>query len=306
MALTDELKTRIDTMVGEEKVVLFMKGTKAFPQCGFSSTVVQLLNGLGVEFNTHNVLADADLRSGIKEYSDWPTIPQLYIDREFVGGSDIVKQMTATGELHGLLGLDYEPPKPPQITVTDAMVAAFKAQAGDQPGHLRLEVGAKFQYGLGLDTQSAGDFAVETNGITVLVDPSSAARADGITIDFEDGPNAGVVIDNPNAPKPVNQLSVTELKALIDAGEDFELFDVRSPEEREIGAIDGSRLLDQRGMAYIGTLEKDTKLVFHCHHGGRSQQAADHFRNQGYTDVHNVVGGIDAWSIEIDTNIPRY
>jgi monothiol glutaredoxin len=306
MALAEGIKTRIDTMVGEDKVVLFMKGTKAFPQCGFSSTIVQLLSGLGVEFNTHNVLADAELRSGIKEYSDWPTIPQLYIAREFVGGSDIVKQMTASGELHALLGLSYEPPKAPQITVTDAMVAAFKAQTGDQPGHLRLEVGAKFQYGLGLDTQATGDFAVETNGITVLIDPTSASRADGITIDYEEGPNAGVVIDNPNAPKPVKQLSVSELKAMMDGGKDFELLDVRSPEERETASIEGSHLLDQQGMAYVGTLAKDTSLVFHCHHGGRSQEAADHFRNQGYTDVHNVVGGIDAWSIEIDANSPRY
>ena len=128
MALTPELKSRIDSLVGGTPVMLFMKGSKTFPQCGFSSTVVQLLKGLGVDFETVNVLEDPQIRSGIKEYSEWPTIPQLYINKEFVGGSDIVKQLAASGELHGLLGIPYEPPKAPAIQVTEAMVALFREQ----------------------------------------------------------------------------------------------------------------------------------------------------------------------------------
>ena len=120
-----EIHDRIDGLVKGGRVVLFMKGNKMFPQCGFSASVVQLLNGLGVDFETHNVLDDPDLRQGIKDYSDWPTIPQLYIDHEFVGGSDIVRTMSTTGELHQLLGLHYEPPKPPEVNLTEAMAAAF-------------------------------------------------------------------------------------------------------------------------------------------------------------------------------------
>ena len=89
--------------ITKNDVVLFMKGTKMMPQCGFSSRVAGVLNFMGVEFQDVNVLADADIRQGIKDFSDWPTIPQLYVKGEFVGGCDIVTEMTLSGELDTLL-----------------------------------------------------------------------------------------------------------------------------------------------------------------------------------------------------------
>ena len=89
--------------IQKNDVVLFMKGTKSMPQCGFSSRVAGVLNYMGVEFADVNVLADADIRQGIKDFSDWPTIPQLYVKGEFVGGCDIVTEMTLSGELDALL-----------------------------------------------------------------------------------------------------------------------------------------------------------------------------------------------------------
>lgn len=95
---------RIKTLVTGHPVVLFMKGTKQFPQCGFSSRAVQILQAAGLkEFYTVNVLEDEDIRQGIKEYADWPTIPQLYVKGEFVGGSDIMLEMYEAGELQTLL-----------------------------------------------------------------------------------------------------------------------------------------------------------------------------------------------------------
>lgn len=93
---------RIKDYVNKDDVVLFMKGTPIFPQCGFSSVVSQVLQHVGVDFETYNVLEDTDIRDGIKAYSDWPTIPQLYVKGEFVGGCDIVKEMFETGELQQL------------------------------------------------------------------------------------------------------------------------------------------------------------------------------------------------------------
>lgn len=90
---------RIKQDVSENQVVLFMKGTPVFPQCGFSATVVQVLTHLGVQFKGINILEDPELRDGIKEYSSWPTIPQLYVKGEFVGGCDIIREMFETGEL---------------------------------------------------------------------------------------------------------------------------------------------------------------------------------------------------------------
>ena len=94
-----DAKTRIQETVDQNDVVLFMKGTATMPQCGFSSRVAGVLNYMGVAFSDVNVLADDALRQGIKDFSDWPTIPQLYVKGEFVGGCDIVTEMTLSGEL---------------------------------------------------------------------------------------------------------------------------------------------------------------------------------------------------------------
>ena len=100
---TDDAQTRIDALVKQNPVLLFMKGTPLFPQCGFSSRAVAILNHLGVAFETVDVLQDQAVRQGIKAYSDWPTIPQLYAHGEFVGGSDIMMEMYESGELATVL-----------------------------------------------------------------------------------------------------------------------------------------------------------------------------------------------------------
>ena len=97
--LDDALKTRINNEIASESVVLFMKGTPVFPQCGFSAAVVGVLSHLGVKFRSIDVLEDDSIREGIKTYSDWPTIPQLYVKGEFVGGCDIIREMYESGEL---------------------------------------------------------------------------------------------------------------------------------------------------------------------------------------------------------------
>ena len=110
--LDDTLKTRIDNEIASESVVLFMKGTPVFPQCGFSAAVVGVLSHLGVKFRGINVLEDDSIREGIKAYSDWPTIPQLYVKGEFVGGCDIIREMYESGELTEMFqthGVDARP-----------------------------------------------------------------------------------------------------------------------------------------------------------------------------------------------------
>jgi monothiol glutaredoxin len=101
--MTDAVQTRIGEIVKSADVVLFMKGTPLFPQCGFSSRAIAILDHLGVEFESVDVLQDQEVRHGIKQYSDWPTIPQLYVKGEFVGGSDIMMEMFEAGELQQLM-----------------------------------------------------------------------------------------------------------------------------------------------------------------------------------------------------------
>ncbi|MFB2916998.1 MULTISPECIES: Grx4 family monothiol glutaredoxin [Aerosakkonema] len=101
--MTPELKEKIDTLVKHHKILVFMKGNKLMPQCGFSNNVVQILNTYAVPYETVDVLEDYEIRQGIKEYSNWPTIPQVYINGEFIGGSDIMIELYQKGELKELL-----------------------------------------------------------------------------------------------------------------------------------------------------------------------------------------------------------
>lgn len=101
--MSDAVHTDIKAKIDANPVMLFMKGTPQFPQCGFSSVVVQILDHLGVEYGSANVLESDDIRQGVKTFSDWPTIPQLYVKGEFVGGCDIIREMFEKGELRGFL-----------------------------------------------------------------------------------------------------------------------------------------------------------------------------------------------------------
>lgn len=106
-----DVKTRIEALLNQNKVVLFMKGTQSFPMCGFSARATNILQDLGVQFQDVNVLEDEEIRNGIKEYGNWPTIPQLYINKKLVGGSDIMMEMYQSGELADLLKAELETTK---------------------------------------------------------------------------------------------------------------------------------------------------------------------------------------------------
>ncbi|MCA9518161.1 MAG: Grx4 family monothiol glutaredoxin [Myxococcales bacterium] len=294
----DATQQKIDQLVKGNDVILFMKGTRVFPQCGFSATVVQLLDELLPSYETVNVLADADMRQGIKTYSDWPTIPQLYVKGEFIGGCDIVKQLYATGELQKQLGVTVEEVKAPTIRVSAAAAEVLK-QAAAQEGAdtLRFEVGPQFQYGLGFGQEQPGDLVVEAAGLRFVFDRGSAKRSDGLSLDY-DAAKGGFNIDNPNAPPGVRQISTDELAARLAAG-GVHLYDVRTPEERAEGYIPGSKLMTAAVRDEVMALPKDTPLYFSCRSGGRSQQAAEGFIRAGFREVYNVAGGILAWKGEV-------
>jgi monothiol glutaredoxin len=310
MSLDEATRERIAGLLKEHRVTLFMKGTRSFPQCGFSATVVQILDQIVPgEYQTVNVLSDPAIREGVKQFSNWPTIPQLYVEGELIGGCDIVKDMFASGELHGALGVQMGEVAPPSITITDSAAAALRGALADAaPGEsVHIVVDGRWQHGMDLGPKGATDLEVEANGIKVFVKPMMASRLDGLVIDHVDGAGgAGFKLDNPNAPATVKQMTVQELAAKLDSGAPFELFDVRSPQEREICVIANARILDEGAQKHIMGLPKDTPLVFHCHRGQRSQQAAQFFLKQGFTDVTNVAGGIDAWSVDIDPTVKRY
>jgi len=204
MSTSPETLKQIEDLVKGNKVMLFMKGNRNFPQCGFSATVVQILSEVLDDYQTFNVLESPEIRAGIKEYAEWPTIPQLYVDGEFVGGCDIIKQMNASGDLHKQLGAEKREVVAPDIVVTDAAQAELKAALADSdPGdkiHVRVDAG--FRHDMSVGPQEAGQVATDVNGLVFCFDAGSARRAQGLNIDFrKEGDEMGFKLDNPNAPK---------------------------------------------------------------------------------------------------------
>lgn len=309
MPLSEPLRARFQDLVKQNKVVLFMKGTRAAPACGFSAAVVQILDDLVPTYETVNVLADPEVRDGIKEFSSWPTIPQLYVGGEFIGGSDIVREMAESGELAKAVGASGAAgANKPNVTITAAAAKALKdAAAGNEGEILHVEISARFEYNLYFGPSERGEIEVEANGLRLAMNRGSAMRAEGLSIDFVEGPDgAGFKLTSPLEPAKVKPLSVKELKGWLDQKKPFELFDVRTERERDIALIEGSTLLDKDGEEKLLSLPKDTPIVFQCHHGMRSRSAAEAFLTQGYRNVYNLTGGIEAWSSEIDPKVPHY
>lgn len=307
MSLDPALRQRIDDLLAAHHVVLFMKGQPDAPQCGFSSQAAGTLKGLGVPFAHVDVLSDPAIRDGIKLYGDWPTIPQLYIGGELVGGSDIIVQMAATGELQQALGLPPPDRTPPQVTVTPSAQAMLKQAIGDAGGEMVVEIAIDPNYRTRLHLVQPDDHAVhvDAGGVTLQFPVSDLRRADGLTLDFaDDARGKGLIIDNPNAPKPVRNLTPAEAEARVRAGS-LTLVDVRPHDERGLATAPVAHLNLDEGTAAVEALAKDTPIAFLCHHGGRSAQAAEHFRQLGFGEVYNVVDGIEAWAA-FDPSVPRY
>ena len=307
--MDDATRSEIDTLVQANPVMLFMKGNRQAPQCGFSAKVVSILDNYLDDYQTLDVLQNGEIREGIKTYSSWPTIPQLYVRGEFIGGCDIITEMADSGELFDALGVERPETVIPELHVSDEAAQALRqaaAQNGAPDQFLHLSVGRDWQTSLSMGPRSATSVEVEANGVTFLVDQFSTTRANGLAIQLVESPEGrGFKVDNPNAPT-MGEITVQQLKALMDSGDEFELIDVRTPSEFETAHIASATLLDEPVYQRLSELPKQTKIVFICHHGPRGVSAAQQFLGQGFTNVHNVTGGLDAWSEEIDPSVPRY
>ena len=223
-SLADPKKQILD-FIDNNPVFLFMKGTPNAPQCGFSSRVVQILNSWKVPYKSFNVLSNENIRQGIKDYSNWPTIPQLYINKEFVGGCDIIEEISENGELGDILQKTFPNEK------------------------------------------------------------------------FNPPPPPAEIID----------ISSKEASEILLENKELKLLDLRTNEERNLATIKDSIMLDSiLAQEILEKWEKNKPIMLICHTGTRSKQAADYFVSQGFQNVYNIYDGIDGWSINVDSNIPRY
>jgi monothiol glutaredoxin len=304
--MTPATRASISKTVQSSPVVLYMKGTRLTPQCGFSARIVEILDTLLTDYTTVNVLADPAVRDGIKEYSSWPTIPQLYVRGEFVGGTDIVAAMHESGELAEKLA-ELVSVRTATITLSDAARAELTAALEGAAECIRLDVSPTFEHDLAVGVPDPRDVIVEASGVKISLPRGAVARADGIHIDILQTPDGPAFkINNPNEPLRVKRISPEELHARLTRGDDLVLVDVRTDEEREIAMIEQGRALGAALHDEIGKGPRDRTIVVYCHHGSRSQRAAEELVSQGFRDVYNLTGGINAWSMDVDPNVPMY
>jgi monothiol glutaredoxin len=302
-----QVKAQIQKAIDDNEVLLFMKGTRQAPACGFSARTIEVLESLTTTFATVDVLSHPEVREGIKEFSSWPTIHQLYVRGKFVGGADIIAEMYESGQLHEALGVATSAARPPSITLTDDARTAFEGFLAGSDEIVLLEISRDFQHALSIGPRPGVAVICTVSGIEIALDRLSATRAEGLQIDYvTTAEGAAFKLNNPNEPARVKALSVAALKKKMDEGQKLRLIDVRRPDEWEKARIPGAELLDSDLSEELQELPLDTMLVFQCHHGHRSQRAAGQFVEQGYREVYNLTGGIDAWSQEIAPEIPRY
>lgn len=307
MSLDPATRERIQSLLSAHHVVLFMKGTRHQPMCGFSAAATNTLNELLDDYHTVNVLEDPAIREGIKAFGDWPTIPQLYVGGELVGGSDIIRQMYTSGELHGLFGAAPPDRTPPEITITDKAAEMIRQGTADAQGvAIHLEIGPDYSAGFQLAPAGEFDIVAESNGLKIHFDPASAQRAKGIVVDWVSTVQGeGLSLKFPGS-QQVHRMSVQELQQrLADGG--LTLVDVRPAASRAQAApLAQARVLEDDGYDALATLPKDAPIAFICHHGVSSLGVAERFAAHGFSQVFSVDGGMDAWAAEIDPSVPRY
>lgn len=302
------LRARIEGILSSGRVVLFMKGNRRAPACGFSSRTVDALDELIEDYVTVDVLADEAIREGMKAYSSWPTFPQLYVDGKLVGGADIVADMRAAGELAAAVGASGpRPVETPEVMLTEAAIDALVGYAETTPAKVRAEIDRAFDTVLDLAPPQPGDVILDLGRVVLAMDAASARRADGMTIDFvRTKTTEGFKIENPNAPPKVRALAVDALKSMLDAKKPMLLLDVRTEDEREIVKLDGSVRFSSDDPEMLDDVDRAMPIVLYCHHGVRSRAAAEHVIRLGFREVYDVTGGIDAWSRVVDPGATRY
>ena len=299
MSLDSAVRERIEQQIASHNVFLYMKGTPKMPQCGFSAKTAGMLDSLlEGDYASFNVLEDETIREGIKVFGDWPTIPQLYVNGELIGGCDIITEMYNAGELHELMGMEAPDRTPPEIEITDLAaekINEFLANYPDQ--HLHFSVGSDWQAQFQVGPKSGQEIESSSNGLTVLMDLATANRARGAKIDWTVSMQGeGLSLDLPGAPAPVKDMTPDELQTRMNAGERFMVIDTRPEADRKAQPLDFARDLDAELMAELKDVDTMLPLVFVCAHGISSRAVAEHYRKQGFKQVYNLEGGATALS----------
>ncbi len=296
MSLDAATHERIASLLKAHRVVLFMKGQRQQPMCGFSAAVVRTLDELLPGYHAVNVLDDPLMREGIKAFGQWPTIPQLYVDGDLVGGADIIQQMYGNGQLHQLLGLLQPDRTPPDIAITEKAAQAIRqGMAGAEADVLHLEIDSGYNAHFKLAAVGENDIVTQAAGLEVHVDLASAERAHGVAIDWVSTVQGeGLRLTFPEAPV-LRSIDVEDVQQRLVDGS-ITLVDVRPAAARsQFAPLPQARLLENEGYGPLSELPRETPLAFICQRGISSRRVAERFARRGFTQVHNVDGGMEAW-----------
>jgi len=197
---------------------------------------------------------------------------------------------------------------PPEVRLSEAALGAIREAARDAPKGevLRLAIDASYQYDLCFGAIDPGDVVIVASGLDLAMDPRSARRANGVKIDFVEGPHGvGFKIENPNKGSPIKGVHPADLLRWLEKDERLQLIDVRPEAELARASVKAARRLDAAYRSELDALGKDAKLVFLAHHSSGAQATARSYYDRGFTNVWYVVGGIDGWAT-MDPEVPRY
>ena len=195
-----------------------------------------------------------------------------------------------------------------KITILDDAASVMREALDKTPDMtIHLSIDENYNHEFKLLPFDDNKVEVRSGDISIYLNANEVTRANGLQISMSENPVAKQFdLDNPNMDKGFKEITVSELNAIMGSDSEFLLFDVRTKEERKVALIEGSVILDENAVSKIGRLPKEARLIFYCHSGVRSAEAARYFSENGYSNVFNLSGGIDAWSQQIDSTVPRY
>ncbi len=280
---------QVEAAISSDDVVVFMKGTREAPSCGFSAQIVEVLNHLLPNYSTFDVRNDPLLRQAVKSRSGWPTFPQLYIRGEFVGGSDIAKELFVTGELAARLGLARTELPDPELRVSRPALDALERLAAGEP--IRLELDAQGDANLSVSTKQPSDIEIPVERVRFVLDVLTASRVDGLRIDYVSEPG-GFVLTRPttvglSAPQ-VAEMLASEQNAPL-------LVDCRTLAEFRQATLPKAEHLTRDLLHSLSTGAEGRRVVFFCRNGNRAQNVAEHFSIMWAKPALYLKGGLEGW-----------
>ena len=293
--MNNDIQSKILKIIQDNKIILFMKGTKEKPQCGFSANAIKILDELIDDYHTINVLENPKIRKGIKEFSDWPTIPQLYIQEKFIGGCDIVQEMMNSGELLQILKIDIKVNNKIKIEINKEAQEKIKQFLNKfkRKNILRISVNAQYEHFLNIDDKKINDTCIDYNEFQVIMNKLSSSRANGLKITFHKKNNIeGFKIYNPNAPIKPKKITTLDLKNLLKSDKKYTLLDIRKKDEWNKSHLKEAILLCEKPKTFLKLLNKKDKIIIVCNFGNRSLIMAKKIIKLGFQNVYSLSGGI--------------